>query len=137
MRRAAILIALALTSSAACADEADRKAVRETIERQIAALRRDDPAAAYAEASPQIRSLFPSPETFLAMVEKGYAPIRRPRSYRFETSEETGADEIAQALSLQDDTGIDWLALYTLQRQPDGQWRITGCRLKKAPGEKV
>ena len=137
MRRAAILIALVLTSSEACADEAARKAVRETIERQIAALRRDDPAAAYAEAAPQIRSLFPSPETFLAMVEKGYAPIRRPRSYRFETSEETGADEIAQALSLQDDTGIDWLALYTLQRQPDGQWRITGCRLKKAPGEKV
>ncbi len=38
-------------------------------------------------------------------------------------------------MSLQDEAGIDWVALYTLQRQVDGQWRITGCQLKKAPGD--
>ncbi len=69
------------------------------------------------------------------MVEKGYAPVLRPRSYRFEAAEETAEDEIAQGMSLQDEAGIDWVALYTLQRQVDGQWRITGCQLKKAPGD--
>ncbi len=31
------------------------------------------------------------------MVEKGYAPVLRPRSYRFEAAEETAEDEIARA----------------------------------------
>ena len=137
MRRAAILVALALMTAPAGADETARKAAREAITRQIEALRRGYPAGAYAEAAPQIRSLFPSPETFLAMVEKGYAAIRRPRSYRFDTAEEAGEDEIAQQVSLQDEAGVDWVALYTLHRQEDGQWRITGCQLRKAPGETI
>jgi hypothetical protein len=35
---------------------------------------------------------------------------------------------------VQDEAGADWLALYTLEKQPDGAWRITGCQLTKAPG---
>lgn len=137
MRRAGILIpfVLALGLLPARADEAAQKAARATIERQIEAFRRNDSGAAYAEAAPQIRNLFPSPDSFIAMVEKGYAPVLRPRHYRFEAAEETAEDEIAQGVSLQDEAGIDWVALYTLQRQVDGQWRITGCHLKKAPGE--
>lgn len=137
MRTAVILIplALALGIPPAQADENSRKAARATIERQIEAFRRNDSGAAYAEAAPQVRNLFPSPDTFIAMVEKGYSPVLRPRSYRFETAEETAEDEIAQGVSLQDEAGIDWVALYTLQRQVDGEWRITGCQLKKAPGD--
>lgn len=135
MRTTAVLIALILTALPARADDITRKAARATIERQIEAFRRNDSAGAYAEAAPQIRNLFPSADTFIAMVEKGYAPVLRPRSYRFETAEETAEDEIAQGMSLQDESGIDWVALYTLQRQVDGQWRITGCQLKKAPGD--
>ena len=134
---ASLLLLLLLTGAPARADDAARNAARATIERQIDAFRRNDSAAAFAEAAPQVRNLFPSPETFIARVEKGYAPVLRPRSYRFETAQETAEDEIAQGLSLQDEAGIDWVALYTLQRQADGQWRITGCHLKKAPGEKV
>ncbi|MEE7459272.1 DUF4864 domain-containing protein [Methylorubrum populi] len=137
MRTVASLLLLILMGASARADDAARTAARATIERQIDAFRRNDSAAAYAEAAPQVRSLFSSAETFIAMVEKGYAPVLRPRSYRFETARETAEDEIAQGLSLQDEAGLDWVALYTLQRQVDGQWRITGCHLKKAPGEKV
>ena len=137
MRTVASLLLLILMGASARADDAARTAARATIERRIDAFRRNDSAAAYAEAAPQVRNLFPSAETFIAMVEKGYAPVLRPRSYRFETARETAEDEIAQGLSLQDEAGLDWVALYTLQRQVDGQWRITGCHLKKAPGEKV
>lgn len=137
MRHVAVLLLLVLTSVLVRADDAARGSARATIERQIEAFRRNDAAAAYAEAAPQIRNLFPSAETFIAMVAKGYAPVLRPRSYRFETARETGEDEIAQGVSLQDEAGFDWMALYTLQRQADGQWRITGCQLKKAPGEAI
>lgn len=137
MRTVASLLFLVLTGSAAQSDDAARGAARATIERQIDAFRRNDAPAAYAEAAPQIRNLFPSAETFIAMVAKGYAPVLRPRSYRFESVQETAEDEIAQGVSLQDEAGLDWVALYTLQRQADGQWRITGCELKKAPGERV
>jgi hypothetical protein len=141
MRTVASLLILVLAGLAARADDASRdtarRAARATIERQIDAFRRNDAVGAYAEAAPQIRNLFPSAETFIAMVAKGYAPVLRPRSYRFETAQETAEDEIAQGVSLQDEAGLDWVALYTLQRQIDGQWRITGCQLKKAPGERI
>lgn len=141
MRTVASLLILVLAGLAARADDASRdtarRAARATIERQIDAFRRNDAVGAYAEAAPQIRNLFPSAESFIAMVAKGYAPVLRPRSYRFETAQETAEDEIAQGVSLQDEAGLDWVALYTLQRQVDGQWRITGCQLKKAPGERI
>jgi hypothetical protein len=141
MRTVASLLILVLAGLAARADDASRdtarRAAHATIERQIDAFRRNDAVGAYAEAAPQIRNLFPSAETFIAMVAKGYAPVLRPRSYRFETAQETAEDEIAQGVSLQDEAGLDWVALYTLQRQVDGQWRITGCQLKKAPGERI
>ena len=137
MRAVAVFLLVFLTSAAVRADDAARDAARATIERQIEAFRRSDAAAAYAEAAPQVRNLFPSAETFIAMVAKGYAPVLRPRSYRFEATETSGEDELAQGVSLQDEAVIDWVALYTLQRQADGQWRITGCHLKKAPVEKV
>lgn len=137
MRAVLALIFILVAPLAQAADEADRVAARATIERQIEAFRRNDSATAYAQAAPAIQNLFPSPDTFIAMVAKGYPPILRPRSYSFDTTEDAGADEIAQGVKLQDEDGVDWVALYSLQKQPDGQWRITGCHLKKAPGEKA
>lgn len=135
MRVVVTVLALLLSAYAAKAmDDVDRKAARSTIERQIEAFRNNDSATAYAQAAPQLQNLFPSAETFIAMVEKGYAPVLRPRRYSFETVEDSGADEIAQGVALQDENGVDWIALYVLQKQVDGAWRITGCHLKKAPG---
>jgi hypothetical protein len=31
--------------------------------------------------------------------------------------------------------GEFWAALYTLEQQPDGSWKITGCYILKKPGE--
>ena len=134
MRTFVVVLALLLTgASAEAVDEDDRGAARATIERQIEAFRTNDPETAYAQAAPQIRDLFPSPETFIAMVERGYRPVLRPRRYSFEAAE-ASEDEIAQGVALQDEYGEEWLALYLLRKQADGNWRITGCHLKKAPG---
>ena len=134
MRALLVVAGVLLSFSAQAADEAARVAARATIERQIEAFKKNDPATAYAQAAPQIQNLFPSAETFIAMVEKGYAPVLRPRRYSFDAVQDDGDDEIAQGVSLQDENGVDWIALYLLQKQSDGEWRITGCHLKKAPG---
>lgn len=130
-------LALLLMGSAAwAADDADRSAARATITQQIEAFKANDPATAYAQAAPQIQAMFTSPEMFLAMVEQGYKPVLHPRSYSFDKVEAT-EDGLAQELTLQDEAGTDWQALYLLQKQADGRWLITGCTLKKAPGDKA
>ncbi|NJK33252.1 MAG: DUF4864 domain-containing protein [Deltaproteobacteria bacterium] len=33
-----------------------------------------------------------------------------------------------------DEAGISWVALYSLEQQPDGTWKISGCQLLRRPG---
>lgn len=115
-------------------DEADRRAGRETITSQIEAFRRDDGAAAYGLAAPSIQQVFPSQDGFMEMVRQGYRPVYRPRTYEFGESRDEG-ETLEQALRIQDADGTDWDAVYSLQKQPDGSWKISGCRLVKRPGE--
>ncbi|MFH6783001.1 MULTISPECIES: DUF4864 domain-containing protein [Methylobacterium] len=131
------LLALAqvpLDSGARAAGDGDRDAARAVILRQQDAFRHDDAAAAYAEAAPAIRSIFPSADTFIGMVRQGYAPVYRNRRFEFGTDEAMPDGSFAQGVRIQDQDGADWEALYTLERGEDGAWRITGCRLRKAPG---
>ena len=135
MRTVLLFLTLSIMPSVASAvDAAGRDAARAVVERQIEALRRDDAATAYAQAAPAIQGMFPSPETFVAMVREGYAAVARARRYSVDRIEEAGDDGLALGVTLQDEDGTDWAALYSLERQPDGAWRITGCRLAKAPG---
>jgi hypothetical protein len=69
-------------------------------------------------------------------VRQGYAPVYRPRSHGFGAIRETPAG-LEQILDIVDSQGQEWTALYTLQQQPDGSWKITGCFLLKKPGESV
>lgn len=117
-------------------DDADRAATRSVIERQIEAFRSDDAAGAYALASPTIQRMFPSEGRFLDMVREGYRPVYRPRSYDFGELREMGTG-LEQAVGVQDAAGVDWDAIYSLERQADGSWKISGCRLVKRPGDSV
>ncbi|SFU33245.1 protein of unknown function [Methylobacterium sp. 174MFSha1.1] len=130
----ALMTLLAVGQGALAAGSGDQDAVRAVILRQQDAFRHDDAAAAYAEAAPAIRSIFTSPETFIGMVRQGYAAIYRNRRFEFGTDEEMPDGSLAQGVRIQDQDGADWEALYTLERDADGAWRITGCRLRKAPG---
>ncbi|NEU11577.1 DUF4864 domain-containing protein [Methylobacterium sp. BTF04] len=133
----AILIPVALClglSSAHAADEAARTQAKATVERQIEAFRRDDAATAYAQAAPAIQGMFTSPDNFIAMVRQGYAAVYRARSFSVDRVEDVGEDGLALGVKLQDAEGVDWMALYSLEKQPDGAWRISGCQLVKAPG---
>lgn len=45
--------------------------------------------------------------------------------------------EIVQPVRLTDADGRAWLALYPMQREPDGTWRINGCRLARLKGQEM
>jgi ketosteroid isomerase-like protein len=138
MRRTLLSCALiaCLAHSAAALDEPDRQAIRGIIERQIDAFRRDDAAGAFAFATPALQTLFGTKERFMSMVQQGYKPVYRQRSVTFTELRDTPAGP-AQSVLLQDENGAQWLAVYTLERQPDGTWKIAGCTLERDPGQPV
>jgi len=109
----------------------DSSAAQTVIRAQEQAFARDDGATAYAQAAPEIHAIFPNAEIFMAMVREGYPPVYRHKSFEFGASQiENGA--IAQRVHIVDAAGEAWEALYTLQVQPDGSLKITGCSLLKA-----
>ncbi|WP_316231460.1 DUF4864 domain-containing protein [Bradyrhizobium sp. SZCCHNR1051] len=121
-----LLLALLVRPAAA----ADASAAQSVIRAQEQALARDDGATAYAQAAPEVQALFPSVEIFMAMVKSGYPPVYRHRSFEFGAAQvEDGS--IAQRVHIVDAEGEAWEALYTLQTQPDGSLKITGCSLLK------
>jgi len=130
---ALVALAMFVPKSPAKADESgNRAAVEAVISQQMEAFKRDDAAAAYAFASPGIKALFPDPGSFIAMVQRSYAPVYRPKSVAFGELKAT-ADGLSQTVAIIDSDGAAWTAIYTLARDPDGQWRITGCVLLKTP----
>jgi Domain of unknown function (DUF4864) len=130
--RILILLALLLIGSAGIATAAEDIAAAQSIIRsQEEALGRDDAAAAYAFASPGIQQRFHDPETFMSMVRNGYTPVYRHRSFEFGEAKVTNGT-ISQEVHIIDANGAAWEALYTLEPQPDGSLRISGCVLTKA-----
>ena len=107
-------------------------AIRGVIQAQLEAFRRDDGEAAFAHASPGIRAMFGDAATFLEMVRAGYAPVHRPREVEFRgLGLEDGRP--TQRVLLVGPDGVPVIARYTMERQPDGSWRIAGCVLERAP----
>jgi hypothetical protein len=131
MRIAALLVALSVGLSPVAALADDVAAAQGVIRAQEQAFGRDDAATAYSYAAPAIKQIFPEAGIFMSMVEKGYAPVYRHKSFEFGDSKTEG-DWIAQRVQIIDAYGEAWEALYTLERQADGSYKITGCSLLKA-----
>nr|RAV92019.1 DUF4864 domain-containing protein [Aerococcus mictus] len=112
----------------------DAGSAQAVISSQIEAIGLDDADAAYSYAAPAIQGLFTRPDIFMNMVRQGYAPLVRPK--RVEFGKSAGSDgKIAQHVHIVDSDGVAWAALYTLEQQPDGTIKITGCSLLKADQE--
>ena len=135
MRSLVLLAALLLgLASPTCAGDevADAQSV---IRAQVEAFSHDDAAAAYSYAAPAIHEMFPQADLFMFMVQHSYAPVYRHKSFEF--GEAAVADgKVAQRTHIIDANGEAWEALYTLEQQPDGSFKIIGCVLLK-PGQAV
>jgi uncharacterized protein DUF4864 len=62
------------------------------------------------------------------MVQRSYAPVYRHKSFEF--GQARAADgKVAQQVRIVDADGVPWEALYTLEVEPDGSLKISGCVL--------
>jgi hypothetical protein len=130
--RAVMLLLVAILGFAAPASATDDVAAAQAVIRaQTEAFARDDANAAYSYAARAIREIFPLPDIFMAMVQHAYAPVYRHKSFEFGAAQ-ADHGKVAQRVYIIDAEGEAWEALYTLEREPDGNLKITGCMLLKA-----
>ncbi len=138
---AAVLLASALFVGSAFGqqieegDPSKKAAIRDVIEAQISAFQRDDGNGAFSYATDSIRALFGTPERFMRMVQSSYSQIYRPRSFEFRRLLIVRGEPIQEVFFV----GLDlttMLALYRMEEQPDGTWRINGV-LVAEPGEQA
>jgi hypothetical protein len=113
---------------------ADRQAIQAVVGDQLAAFQRDDGVAAFSYAAPRIRWQFGTPENFMQMVRAGYQPVYRPREVTFGALEMVGGNLVQLVLLIGPD-GVPVVALYMMEREPDGSWKINGCILTAAKDE--
>ena len=132
---ATLLAAPALPCAHAQSRAADAKlaaaewfAIRRTIDGQRKAFKSGDARKAFSFASPGIRAQFGTPERFLAMVREGYGALIAARYVEFlEGAVIDGT--VIQPLRLVGSDNSVLVALYTMEKQKDGRWRIAGCVL--------
>jgi hypothetical protein len=132
----AVVIALSQWIAVASAEDLTAARSRAIIERQFEAFKRDDGEAAYALAAPMIKEIFGDAGHFMAMVRDHYAPVYRHRSVEFGAFKESG-DQASLEATLVDNDNVVWTALYSLSRDANGDWLISGCVLVKADGSAI
>ena len=129
MRRFVLLVAFLIACvSPALAD--DVTSAQSIIRSQVEAFARDDAAAAYAFASPEIHQRFPQADVFMGIVQNNYAPVYRHKSFEFGEAKAVDG-KIAQQVHIVDSDGMPWEAMYTIEQQSDGSLKISGCMLIK------
>ena len=102
--------------------------IKQTISAQVNALKAGDAAKAFSFASPVIRDQFGTPAHFLEMVRGGYGALIAARYTEFlEGAVIEG--RIVQPLRLIAPDNTVLVALYTMEKQRDGVWKIAGCVL--------
>ena len=129
-----ILLAL-LGSLTGKADQKDHAAaMRSVIQTQLNAFARNDAAKAYAQASPRIRSIFPTTEHFMTMVRQDYSALIAPAFVSFLGVVDDSGQPVFQVL-VEGRDGRRWMAFYTMVQLDDASWRIGGCVLAKLSEE--
>jgi hypothetical protein len=119
--------AAATTADSPLAD-AEWRAIKGTISEQLAALKAGDAGKAFAHASPSIRQQFGTAADFLAMVRTAYGALIVARYTEFLEGAVIEGNVIQPLRLVAPDNSVQ-VALYTMQKQPDGRWKISGCVL--------
>ena len=107
---------------------AEWPAIKHVIETQLRALRAGDAAKAFSFAAPAIRAQFVTAENFLYQVRLGYDALLAARRTEFLGGAVIDGNVIQPVRLVGADDTVR-VALYTMEKQDDGSWKITGCVL--------
>jgi hypothetical protein len=106
----------------------DWTAIKKVIAEQRNALTAGDAVRAFSYASPGIRRQFGDAANFIDMVRTMYSALLTARYTEFlEGAVIDGA--VIQPLRLIDADNTVRVALYIMEKQGNGTWRISGCRI--------
>lgn len=130
MRRLiAVLVLLVPWGFSAAAAEKDR--ITSVIAAQIEAFRAEDYGRAFEYASPSIRSLFGTAETFGDMVERGYPMVVGPKDVRYLDLREVAGSQWQRVL-IRDRNGLLHLLDYQMVER-GSDWKINAVQILRAP----
>ena len=115
------------------AETADQSAFQAVISGQLEAFKKDDGQAAYSFAAPIVKGIFPSAEIFMGMVKRGYEPIYKNTKYVFSDLKTDSLGRPAQHVIITASDGKRYEAVYAMQQQPDGSWKIAGVQMVEIP----
>jgi hypothetical protein len=104
----------------------DVQQVQQVVTAQLEAFSKEDADAAFAAATPEVRKSVGDPSRFLALVRGNYPMVYHPAGFAF-LKPQVEKDQVLQAVALRDADDKTWIALFTLERQPDNSWRIGAC----------
>ena len=127
MRLSVLLPCLVLALPA----QAQEDPIQAVIESQIKALQADDFDLAFSFASPTIKALFGTPETFGMMVKDGYPMVYRPSDVDMQELREI-AGNLWQRVRVVDQAGKTWFLDYMMVETPEG-WQINAVQILPAP----
>jgi ketosteroid isomerase-like protein len=136
----ALLLMMPLLAGASRADDrpaGDQSAIRGVITGQLQAFSSDQDVEAYSYAAPIVQFAFPTVDSFMAMVKKGYQPLHRNNGFSFGETKADATGRPTQSVIIKGTDGKTYEALYTLERQANGSWKIAGCVIKTLPGQEV
>jgi hypothetical protein len=98
---------------------------------QIEAFRAEDYGRAFEYASPSIRSLFGTAETFGDMVERGYPMVVGPKDVRYLDLREVAGSQWQRVLIRDRDGRLHLLDYQMVERGSD--WKINAVQILRAP----
>lgn len=125
---AGLALPLSSASAAEQVSEEDRRAIRAVVQSQLEALAVDDAEGAFALATADTRNRLRNSDTFLQIIKQRFTPIYRHQMAIFSVPEVI-AGRMVQIVRLTDKESAVWLAIYQMQKEADGTWKIDGCRL--------
>lgn len=117
-----------LRSFAAPIPADDAASIQAAIRGQLHAFSEDDAESAFELNTASIRSQMGSAENFLRVIKEEYSPIYRHLVVIFSAPQALG-DAIVQIVRLTDRDSRVWLAIYNMERDMTGNWKIDGCQL--------
>ncbi len=127
-----ILSTTGWTHDVAVADEgispADAVAIHVVVQTQLDAFAEDDAVGAFELATVDTQTKVGSADNFLHLVKKHYNPIYRSQIVIFSQPEVIEGETI-QLVRVTDRDSHVWLAIYHMQQEADGSWKIDNCQL--------
>jgi hypothetical protein len=128
----AALMFVAQVLRAQTVEVAPEPGIEAAISDQMEAFRADDFETAFTFASPNIQSMFGTPQRFGAMVSSGYPMVHRPADVQFlELRQINGL--LWQKILVRDASGAFHALDYQMVQGAGGAWRINGVQILQAP----